>query len=134
MYCTCRRKTHESTSQVSRTRFLVELFPPHNVCVFVAPRGAIYLCRRRFFFFPAVSHLSRFLPLCGGTDAGVLARANFSSLSFIFPFFFVSCVVNQSIRESRDLTRKTVDAVRILADMGRINEKEKGMLLADVIR
>lgn len=43
-------------------------------------------------------------------------------------------MVNQSIRESRDLTRKTVDAVRILADMGRINEKEKGMLLADVIR
>eukprot|EP00903_Cladosiphon_okamuranus_P020127 g18481.t1 len=37
-------------------------------------------------------------------------------------------------RESRDLTRKTVDAVRILADMGRINDKEKGMLLADVFR
>eukprot|EP00752_Nemacystus_decipiens_P006042 g5454.t1 len=37
-------------------------------------------------------------------------------------------------RESRDLTRKTVDAVRILADMGRISDREKGVLLADVIR
>ncbi len=37
-------------------------------------------------------------------------------------------------RGSRDLTRKTVDAVRVLAEMGRINARQKGLLLADVIR
>ncbi|CAN0225480.1 unnamed protein product [Pylaiella littoralis] len=39
-----------------------------------------------------------------------------------------------ALRQSRDLTRKTVDAVRVLAEMGRIDDKEKGLLLADVIR
>lgn len=39
-----------------------------------------------------------------------------------------------ALRGSRDLTRKTVDAVRVLEEMGRINEGEKSLLLADVIR
>lgn len=39
-----------------------------------------------------------------------------------------------ALRGSRDLTRKTVDAVRVLAEMGRIGEGEKSLLLADVIR
>ncbi|CAB1113823.1 unnamed protein product [Ectocarpus sp. CCAP 1310/34] len=39
-----------------------------------------------------------------------------------------------ALKGSRDLTRKTVDAVRVLAEMGRIGEEEKSLLLADVIR
>ncbi|CAM9522269.1 unnamed protein product [Scytosiphon promiscuus] len=38
------------------------------------------------------------------------------------------------VRHSRDLSRKTVDALRVLADMGRISDGEKTVLLADVIR
>lgn len=39
-----------------------------------------------------------------------------------------------TVRESRELTRETVDAVRKLATVGMIEDKEKRLLLADVIR
>lgn len=39
-----------------------------------------------------------------------------------------------NVRESRELTRDTVDAVRKLAAAGMIEDKEKRLLLADVIR
>lgn len=62
-------------------------------------------------------------PLCGGSSTDACP------CSYFVPTFLFGV-----IRESRDLARKTVEAVRVLADMGRINQKEKGLLLADVIR
>lgn len=37
------------------------------------------------------------------------------------------------MKQARELTRETVDAVRKLAQAGKITEKEKRLLLADVI-